>query len=81
MRFALLEVRQPFAYQYLAEKADKLQYLGMSATAIARALDVTDKTIAKALRFARRKTRNPSESTANPDDEAANMRDYGPDRL
>jgi transposase len=77
----VLEVRQPFAYQYLAEKADKLQCLGMSAAAIARALGVTDKTIAKALRFARRKTRNPSESRANPDDDTANMRDYGPDEL
>lgn len=34
----------------IAEKAKQLRELGMSARAIARALEVSDKTVAKALR-------------------------------
>jgi hypothetical protein len=52
--FPIIETRQPFLYQYLAEKASKLERLGMSVDAIARALNVTHKTITKALRFAAR---------------------------
>ena len=48
----LLEVRHPFAYQQVAEKANRLRQLGMSAAAIARVVGVTDKTVAKALRYA-----------------------------
>jgi DNA invertase Pin-like site-specific DNA recombinase len=51
LTFPIIETRQPFAYQQLAEKARNLKALGMSARTIARALEVTDKTITKALRF------------------------------
>jgi len=57
--FPILETRQPFPYQYLAEKASELERLGMSTCAIAKALEVTDKTITKALRFAAEMKRNP----------------------
>jgi len=40
----------PFVYLQIAEKASELRRLGMSACAIARALKVTDKTVARALR-------------------------------
>jgi len=40
----------PFVYLQIAEKASRLHRLGMSACAIARALKVDDKTVAKALR-------------------------------
>lgn len=39
------------SYQQIAEKADRLRELGMSNRAIAVALGVTDKTVAKALRW------------------------------
>src|ERR1700693_2072901 len=51
MSFALHETRPPFADHYLTERASELWRLGMSATAIARALAVSDKTVAKALRY------------------------------
>jgi uncharacterized protein (DUF2252 family) len=52
MSFPVLETCPPFAYQHLAKKAHELSRLGMSVCVITRALQVTDKTIAKALRFA-----------------------------
>jgi hypothetical protein len=48
--FSLLETRPPFTYQQVAEKAKELSRLGMSASAIARTLKTTDKTVTKALR-------------------------------
>jgi len=42
--------RPPFAYQRIAREAVRLHRLGMPATAIARILKVTDKTVAKAIR-------------------------------
>jgi predicted transcriptional regulator len=52
LEVALVTVRAPFAYQVIATRAAPLKQLGMSASAIARRLGVTDKTVAKALRFA-----------------------------
>jgi hypothetical protein len=52
MRFSIIEAPQPFPYQDPAEKARRLERLGMSALAIAKALNATHKTITKALRFA-----------------------------
>lgn len=49
--FPVLDIHQPFTYQSIAEKALQLKQLGMSACAIARALSVTDKTVAKAIRW------------------------------
>ncbi len=48
--FSLLETRPPFVYQQVAEKSRELSRLGMSASAIARTLKTTDKTVTKALR-------------------------------
>jgi DNA-binding NarL/FixJ family response regulator len=48
--FSLLETRPPFLYQRVAEKARELSRLGMSASAIARTLKISDKTVSKALR-------------------------------
>ena len=48
--FSLLEARPSFVYQQVAEKARELSRLGMSASAIARTLQTTDKTVTKALR-------------------------------
>ena len=59
LRFPIVETRQPFAYQYLAEKAGTLQRLGVSIGEIARALSVTHKTITKALRLAARNEAQP----------------------
>jgi aspartate oxidase len=60
LSFPIVDTRQPFPYQYLAEKAIELRSLGMSASAIARALKVTDKTIAKAVQFAAKIRHRPS---------------------
>ena len=49
--FSLLETRRPFVYQQVAEKARELSHLGMSASAIARTLKTTDKTVSRALRY------------------------------
>ena len=59
LRFPIVDTRQPFAYQYLAEKAGTLQRLGVSIGEIARALSVTHKTITKALRLAARNEAQP----------------------
>jgi hypothetical protein len=48
--FALLETRPLFLYERVAEKARELSRLGMSASAIARTLKISDKTVSKALR-------------------------------
>jgi len=58
LSFPILKVNPPFTYQYLAEKANELHRLGMSMSAIARSLNVTDKTIRKALRFAAKRDNN-----------------------
>jgi hypothetical protein len=46
---AILETEAPPVYQQIAPKAFQLQQLGMSNSAIARRLEVTDKTVAKAI--------------------------------
>jgi hypothetical protein len=46
---ALLETAPPPAYQRIAARAKQLSRLGLSNVQIARALNVTDKTVAKAL--------------------------------
>jgi transposase-like protein len=50
LEFSLREARPPFAYQRIAREAVRLHRLGMPATAIARILKVTGKTVAKAIR-------------------------------
>ncbi len=50
LAFSLTETRPPFKYQQIAEKTSILGRLGLSASAIARRLGVTDKTVTKALR-------------------------------
>lgn len=50
LAFSLTETRPPFKYQQIAKKASILSRLGLSASAIARGLGVTDKTVTKALR-------------------------------
>jgi hypothetical protein len=59
LSFPILKTHRVFPYQYLAEKASELESLGMSAGAIARALNVTDKTITKAFQFAAKMKRDP----------------------
>ena len=51
LHFSLLEIRDPFPYQAISARAQRLRRLGMSAASIARALGVTDKTVAKAIRW------------------------------
>ena len=46
----LLDTRPLFIYQQVAEKAHELSHLGMSASAIAKMLKISDKTVTKALR-------------------------------
>jgi hypothetical protein len=46
---AILDTNVAPVYQQIAPKAFQLQQLGMSDSAIARSLGVTDKTVAKAL--------------------------------
>ena len=46
-------MRAPFAYQAIAAQAALLARLGMTASALARRLGVTDKTVAKAIRWGR----------------------------
>src|SRR5947208_2869506 len=48
----LARLPPPFPYQAIAARAARLDRLGMSASAIARRLGVTDKTVAKAIRSA-----------------------------
>lgn len=60
IEFALTETGRPFAYQAIAKEALALRRLGMSAAAIARALGVTDKTVSKTTRRARRDASTPS---------------------
>lgn len=50
---ALLDTYPPPAYQRIARKAVDLEQPGLTLTAIARRLGVTDKTVAKALRWLR----------------------------
>jgi len=53
LEFPILQVRRLFAYQRVAHRASQMRRLGMSVSSISRVLGVTDKTIAKALRWAR----------------------------
>jgi len=46
---AILDTAAPPIYQQIASKAFQLQQLGMSSSAIARRLGVTDKTVAKGI--------------------------------
>jgi hypothetical protein len=50
---ALVETSQPPAYQAIASKALQLRELGLADRVIAARLGVTDKTIAKAIRWLR----------------------------
>ena len=52
LRFALVDTAPSFVYLQIAEKVREPHRLGMSACAIAQALNVSDKTVAKALRQA-----------------------------
>jgi hypothetical protein len=47
---SLLDTSPPPVYQRIAQKALHLRELGLSDAAIARRLDVSDKTVAKATR-------------------------------
>lgn len=49
---SLARVQSPFVYQTIAVRAAHLDRLGLTASAIARLLGVTDKTVAKAIRWA-----------------------------
>jgi predicted transcriptional regulator len=53
LEVALVRPHAPFAYQTIAVRVVVLKRLGMSASAIARRLGVTDKTVAKAIRWRR----------------------------
>ncbi len=48
---ALLETAEAPAYQRIAQEAKHLQQLGLSLSRIAKHLGVTDKTVAKAIRW------------------------------
>ncbi len=48
---ALLETAEAPAYQRIAQQAKHLQQLGLSLSRTARQLGVTDKTVAKAIRW------------------------------
>jgi predicted transcriptional regulator len=50
LEVALVRIRTLFAYQAIAARAAVLKRLGMTASAIARLLGVTDKTVTKASR-------------------------------
>jgi integrase len=56
LRVPLLRSATPFAYQRVAARAVTLHRLGMSVLAIARDVGVSDKTVAKAIRWARSDT-------------------------
>jgi len=53
MRFfvKLLDTEDSPGYQRIASKALQLKQLGLSMTGVARALDVSDKTVAKAIEW------------------------------
>jgi len=55
---AILDTEAPPIYQQIAYKAVQLQQLGMSNSAIAKRLGVTDKTAAKAIAWLRRMHRS-----------------------
>jgi len=54
IEMSLLEIVKPPVYQDIALKAGHLHQLGLSASRIAAALGVTDKTVAKALAWLKR---------------------------
>ena len=62
MEVVLLETEGPALYQRLSRKALHLQELGLSYSAIARRLEVDDKTIAKAIRWLRTMGPHPDRS-------------------
>jgi hypothetical protein len=51
LEVALVRTRASFSYQAIAARAAVLKRLGMTASAIARVLGVTDKTVTKAIRW------------------------------
>jgi len=51
LEVALFDTTPPPVYQRIALKAVHLEQLGLSLTSIARMLSVTDKTVAKAIRW------------------------------
>ncbi len=51
MEAALLETAPPPPYQRIAARARQLSRLGLSNVQIARALGVTDKTVAQAVKW------------------------------
>ena len=50
---AILDIKRPPLYQQIAAKALHLHELDLSLVTIARKLEVTDKTVAKGLRWLR----------------------------
>ena len=54
---AILRCEEPPVYQRIAPKAVHLRELGLRNAAIARRLGVTDKTVAKAIRWLKRMSR------------------------
>ena len=50
---ALLDTSPPLIYQDIARRALQLRELGLTDTAIARQMRVTDKTVAKGIRWLR----------------------------
>jgi len=58
---AILDTDAPPIYQQIASKAIQLQQVGMSNSAIARRLGISDKTVAKALAWLRRVERCPGD--------------------
>ncbi len=53
LKVALLDTERRPLYQQVAQKALHLRELGLSLSAIARRLGVTDKTVAKAISWLR----------------------------
>ena len=57
---AILDTDAPPIYQQIAPNAFQLQQLGMSDSAIARRLGITDKTVAKSIAWRRRIRHRPA---------------------
>jgi hypothetical protein len=64
LEIVLLDTGATPTYQRIASKALHLQQLGMSCSAIARRLSVTDKTVAKAIAWLRQFTHYNDEQNA-----------------
>ncbi len=50
LHFSMREIRDPFPYQAISARAQRLRPLEMSAASLAWVLGVTDETVAKAIR-------------------------------